>query len=89
MQAQPKKKGSEIMAFNTNKVRGLMAEHGLKQADIARVINKTEMTLRNKLQGKTEFTATEIAILANLFNVSPTIFFTPQVSLGETKNKIM
>ena len=77
------------MAFNTNKVRGLMAEHGLKQADIARVINKTEMTLRNKLQGKTEFTATEIAILANLFNVSPTIFFTPQVSLGETKNKIM
>jgi len=77
------------MAFNTNKVRGLMAEHGLKQADIARVINKTEMTLRNKLQGKTEFTATEIAILANLFNVSPTIFLTPQFYLGETRNKIM
>lgn len=77
------------MAFNAKKIRGLMAEHGLKQADIARVINKTEMTLRNKLQGKTEFTATEIATLANLFNVSPTIFFTPQVSLGETKNKIM
>ncbi len=77
------------MAFNANKIRGLMAEHGLKQTDIARVINKTEMTLRNKLQGKTEFTATEIATLASLFNVSPTIFFTPQVSLGETKNKIM
>ena len=66
-----------------------MAEHGLKQTDIAQVINKTEMTLRNKLQGKTEFTATEIAILANLFNVSPTVFFTQQVSLGETKPKIM
>ena len=77
------------MNFNTNKVRGLMAEHGLKQTDIAQVINKTEMTLRNKLQGKTEFTATEIAILANLFNVSPTVFFTQQVSLGETKPKIM
>jgi transcriptional regulator with XRE-family HTH domain len=75
------------MAFNTNKVRGLMAEHGFNQNDIAKVINRSEVTLRSKLSGKTDFTATEIAALAKLFNVSPSIFFANQLSERESKNE--
>ena len=75
------------MAFNTNKVRGLMAEHGLNQNDIAKVINRSEVTLRSKLSGKTDFTATEIAALAKLFNVSPSIFFANQLSKIESESE--
>lgn len=75
------------MAFNTNKVRGLMAEHGYNQNEIAKVINRSEVTLRSKLSGKTDFTATEIAALAKLFNVSPSIFFANRLSERESKNE--
>jgi transcriptional regulator with XRE-family HTH domain len=75
------------MSFNTSKVRGLMAEHGFNQTDIAKVINRSEVTLRSKLSGKTDFTATEIAALAKLFNVSPSIFFANQLSERESKNE--
>jgi transcriptional regulator with XRE-family HTH domain len=75
------------MIFNTNKVRGLMAEHNLKQTDIAKVINRSEVSLRSKLSGKTDFTATEIAALAKLFNVSPSIFFANQLSNIESQSE--
>lgn len=64
------------MGFNPNKIRGLMAEHGYNQSQVASKIDKTEMTLRNKLQGKTEFTANEIFVLSELFNVPVDVFFT-------------
>jgi transcriptional regulator with XRE-family HTH domain len=63
-----------------------MAEHGFNQSDVAKVIEKTEMTLRNKLQGKTEFTANELSTLAELFGVSPAIFFTTSF-YSQDKNK--
>lgn len=75
------------MGFNTNKVKGLMAENNLTQSDVAKEINKTEMTLRNKLQGKTEFTANEVAILSDLFKVSPSIFFTNKFYYKENDNE--
>lgn len=73
--------------FNTNKVKGLMAENGMTQADVAKSIKKSEFTLRNKLQGKTEFTATEIASIADLFRVSPDIFFTQKLSKIESQKE--
>ena len=75
------------MAFNTNKVRGLMAEFGYNQNEIAKIINRSEVTLRSKLSGKTDFTASEIAALAKLFNVSPSIFFANQLSKNESQSE--
>ena len=75
------------MYFNPNKVRGLMAEHGYNQTEVATAINRSEMTLRNKLTGKTKFTADEIAVLAKLFAVSPNIFFTNEFSYKENNKE--
>lgn len=44
------------MEVNLNKIKGLMREHGETQADLAKVIGKSEATVQNYLAGKTEMT---------------------------------
>ena len=61
--------------FNQNKVKGLMAENDMNPSDLSRVIDTTEMTVRNKLSGKTNFTANEICLIATHFNIKPSILF--------------
>jgi transcriptional regulator with XRE-family HTH domain len=73
------------MELNTNKIRGLMAEKGITQADVAKKLNISQNSVGNKLQGKTKFTANEIGLLCNVFKVMPGIFFTGDVSLEETR----
>jgi len=58
-----------MVEFTKEKVRGLMAEKGLRQVDIALELNIDIATLQNKLNGKTEFKADEIKQLARTFNV--------------------
>lgn len=58
-----------MVEFTKEKVKGLMAENGLKQIDVALELNISLVALQQKLSGKTEFKAEEIKQLARTFNV--------------------
>ena len=58
-----------MVEFRKEKVKGLMAENGLKQIDVALELNISLVALQQKLSGKTEFKAEEIKQLARTFNV--------------------
>ena len=58
-----------MVEFSKEKVKGLMAENGLKQIDVALELNISLVALQQKLSGKTEFKAEEIKHLARTFNV--------------------
>ena len=62
-----------MVEFSKEKVKGLMAENGYKQVDIALELDISLVALQSKLSGKTEFKADEIKQLANIFNVDFTI----------------
>ena len=58
------------------KLKSLRVEHGLKQADIAKVIGISETTYNRKENGITEFTENEIIRICDIFKKDPTeIFF--------------
>ncbi len=59
-----------MVVFTKEKVKGLMAENGLKQIDIAVELNISIVALQNKLNGKTDFKLDEIRQLARTFNVA-------------------
>lgn len=66
--------------LNTSKVRGRLVEKGLTIEDFALSIGITGTSVRNKLSGRTTFTAKEIADSANVLDTSPLIFFTEDVN---------
>ena len=55
----------------------LRKEHGLSQREMAKLINKSEVTYRNKELGKTAFTQSEMFIIARHFNKELGDIFTP------------
>lgn len=63
------------MKFNVNKLKGLMAENGLSQQDTAKLIGMSKRTFEHKIQGKSEFKASEIYMLATKFSVNIDYFF--------------
>jgi len=77
------------MYFNPKKVKGLMAENNVNQADIAKLLGLSEVSTSKKLTGKREFKANEISALASYFKTSPNIFFTSNVDdlATRTSNK--
>ena len=58
-----------MFEFTLEKVRGLMAEKGLKQIDVADALNVSLVTINAKLTSKIDFTVKEVKELARLFNV--------------------
>lgn len=58
-----------MFEFTLEKVRGLMAENGLKQIDVADALNVSLVTINAKLTNKIDFTVKEVKELARLFNV--------------------
>lgn len=58
-----------MFEFTLEKVRGLMAERGLKQIDVADALNVSLATINAKLTSKIDFTIKEVKELARLFNV--------------------
>ena len=61
---------------NTSEVRGKIKARGMTIVDFAEKIGISEVSVRNKLNGTTNFTASEIANGSNVLNESPLIFFT-------------
>ena len=60
--------------MNINKLKGLMAEHGDRQEDIAKLLNINVTTLNFKLQGKREFKFSEVVALSQHYGVDINIF---------------
>lgn len=58
-----------MVEFSINKVKGLMAENGYKQIDMADKLNLSLIGFQTKLNGKTEFKVSEVKELARIFNV--------------------
>lgn len=55
--------------FTLEKLRGLMAEKGIKQIDLADKLDISMSAMNSKMLGKTEFTLREIREIARVFNV--------------------
>lgn len=55
----------------------LRKEHGLSQREMAKLINKSEASYRNKELGKTDFTQSEMFVIARHFNKELGDIFTP------------
>lgn len=60
--------------MNVFKLKGLMAEHGEKQEDVAKLLKIHVTSLYKKMKGKTEFKFSEVQILANHYKVDINIF---------------
>ncbi len=63
------------MEFNANKIRGLMAEKRMTQKELAEALGVSTLTVRSKLSSRTDFNATEIGRMSDLFMVDPNVFF--------------
>ena len=57
-----------MQEFTLEKVKGLMAEKGLKQIDVAEGLGVSLTTANSKLNGKIDFTLKELKELARLLN---------------------
>lgn len=60
--------------MNIKKLKGLMAEHGETRKDIARLLNISNSTAKNRLLGKSKFTFEEVKILSQHYNIDINIF---------------
>lgn len=55
---------------NTKELERIIADSGLKKSYIAKAINLSRQGFKNKCENKTPFTATEIALLCDLLNIT-------------------
>lgn len=58
-----------MFEFSLDKLKGLLAERGLKQIDVADALCISLSTFNNKMLGKNDFTLREIKELARFLNV--------------------
>lgn len=58
-----------MIEFSIEKIRGLMAEKGFRQIDLADKLCISLSAMNNKFLGKTDFTLREIKEIARLLNV--------------------
>ena len=58
-----------MIEFSIDKLRGLMAEKGIKQIDLADRLNISMSAINNKMLGKTEFTLREIKEISKMLCV--------------------
>lgn len=65
--------------MNVNKLKGLMAEHGVSRQELAKVLNMSPYTLRERLEGHYDFKVKELVTISNFFNVPISIFFEDSV----------
>ena len=59
------------MQVNTARIRGLMAEHGDTQQDLAEKLGITPVTLREYLKGRQQMRVDTVSQIAAIYNVSP------------------
>lgn len=56
--------------LNTRKLRGVMAEAGVTQRDIAKALGKSENTVSNRIKGISPFDVSEVLIICDLLGIT-------------------
>lgn len=56
--------------MNVNRLRGKIAEAGLSQRGLAKILCISENTLSNKLTGKVQFTVPEVIAICNALHIT-------------------
>lgn len=64
------------MQVNLNKIKGLMAENGDTQKDLADKLGIADMTLRNYFSGRTIMRIDTVSKIAEIYNVAPLVLLT-------------
>lgn len=64
------------MQVNLNKIKGLMAENGDTQKDLADKLGIADMTLRNYFSGRTIMRVDTVSKIAEIYNVAPLVLLT-------------
>lgn len=64
------------MQVNLNKIKGLMAENGDTQKDLADKLGIADMTLRNYFSGRTVMRIDTVSKIAEIYNVAPLVLLT-------------
>lgn len=64
------------MRVNTAKIRGLMAEHGDTQEDLAKKLGVSRVTVNNYLQGVSPISLKTATKIAQIYKVNPLILIT-------------
>jgi len=72
-----------VYDINLKKIKGLMAEHGLTQKDLAIVIDLSPQQMVKKLDGRADLKVGELLKIANHFGEHPSIFFAEQFAQSE------
>ena len=87
MKSNLKSYGGE-MVINTNKLRGIIAEKGKTQTDVAHAIGITPKTFYEKMKNGV-FGSDEIEVMIELLDIEDpaAIFFSPRVTLKDTAAK--
>jgi len=73
--------------LDRNKIKGIMKENKLTQAEVATSLGITQASVWNKLNGITGTDDKELCKLAELLNTNPSIFFTQKLS--NNANEVM
>lgn len=63
-----------------SKFKGVLAERGLTQKDIALLLNLSPVTINQKINGRLDFTYGEVEIICDELNISTEIFRTRKVA---------
>ena len=64
------------MQVNLNKIKGLMAENGDTQKDLADKLGVSAETARNYINGKVAMRVDTISKIAEIYNVAPLVLLT-------------
>lgn len=64
------------MQVNLNKIKGLMAENGDTQKDLADKLGVNKATVNNWLLGKTPVRLDTVNKIAGIYNVAPLVLLT-------------
>lgn len=67
------------------KVKGYFVEHGIKQKDVAILLDMSVSTFNNKLNGTGDFTVQQVKKMCKDLNMRAEIFFTQDVPYKQQK----
>ena len=60
------------------KFKGYCAEHRIKQAELAELLGLTIQSVNNKINGRQNFTLSEVKTLCAHYGISADIYFLPE-----------
>lgn len=67
---------SEYNKNGYSKLKGFLAENGIKQREVAKLLGVTDSTFSNKInKNNADFTMGEVAKMCKVFNLDSNVFF--------------